>query len=133
MTCHVNDYPYGHAGCCRCERDLDLSGQPAGLTFRKGNLLVYLFYCANCAADLAAKDRETCGRAIGQALELAHSLPCNGLAMVTSLALQAHGGDLVRAYELGVHAPRVLHDAILAGQAEATTVPPFGWETANAN
>jgi hypothetical protein len=40
---------------------------------------------------------------------------------------------LVRAYELGAQAPRALHDAILAGQAEATTVPPFGWETADAN
>lgn len=128
MTCHVDDYPYGHAGCCRCERDLDLSGQPAGLTCRKGNLLVYLFYCADCAADLAAKDRETCGRAIGQALELAHSHPCNGFAMVTSLALQVHGGDLVNAYELGAHVPRVLHDAILAGQAEVAIVPPFSWE-----
>ena len=128
MTCHVDDYPHGHAGCCRCERDLDLSGQPAGLTCRKGNLLVYLFYCADCAADLAAKDRETCGRAIGQALELAHSLPRNGLAMVTSLALQVHGGDLVNAYELGAQVPRVLHDAILAGQAEVAIVPPFSWE-----
>ena len=133
MTCHVDDYPYGHAGCCRCERDLDLLGQPAGLTWRKGNLLVYLFYCADCAADLAAKGQETCGRAIGQALELAHSHPCNGFAMVTSLALQVHGGDLVRAYELGAQAPRVLHDAILAGQAEVAIVPPFGWEAANAN
>ena len=63
MTCHVDDYPYGHAGCCRCERDLDLSCQPAGLTWRKGNLLVYFFYCADCAADLAAKDQEGRGHA----------------------------------------------------------------------
>jgi hypothetical protein len=48
--------------------------------------------------------------------------------MTTSLALQAHGGDLVKAYEIGVEVPRILHDAILAGQTEVAIVPPFGWE-----
>ena len=50
--------------------------------------------------------------------------------MTTSLALRAHGGDLVKAYEVGVLLPRVLHDAIAEGEADATFLPSLCWEVA---
>ena len=128
MTNQVNYYPFGHAGCCGCKRDLDLSAGPSCLAGQHGNLVLFFYYCSECFSSLQAAGREACGKAIGKVLEKGLAGCRNGLAMTTSLALQAHGGDLVKAFEIGVRVPRVLHDAILAGQAEATTVPPFGWE-----
>jgi hypothetical protein len=130
MTCHVDDYQYGHAGCCGCERDLDLATLPSFLTCQQGNLYLYIFYCPECFAGLEEEGVEACKKAVAEVLNKGMTAvpSLTGLAMITSLALQAHGGDLVRAYEIGVEVPRILHDAILAGQTEVAIVPPFGWE-----
>jgi hypothetical protein len=128
MTYYVNDYPFGHAGCCSCKRDLDLSADPYCLAGQKGNLVLFFYYCSECFSSLQAAGREACGKAIGKVLEKGLAGCGNGLAMTTSLALQAHGGDLVKAFEIGVRVPRMLHEAILAGQTEAAIVPPLGWE-----
>lgn len=130
MTCLRHTYDYGHAGCCGCQRDLDLAFAPPGLTVRRGNLDLYLFFCPDCFAGLQAAGREACARAVAEALRKGRlALPGPvGLAMTTSLALQAHGGDLVRAFEIGVEVPRVLHDAIVAGEAEAVFFPVVAGE-----
>jgi hypothetical protein len=128
MTCHVDAYPYGYAGCCGCERNLDLSATPSCFACQKGNLVLYFYYCSKCFSSLQVAGREACGRAIGEVLEKVQPARRFGLAITTSLALQARGGDLVKAYEIGAGIPRVLHDAIVAGQAEAAIVPPFDWE-----
>lgn len=128
MTYYVNNYPFGHAGCCSCKRDLDLSADPYCLAGQKGNLVLFFYYCPECFSSLQAAGREACGKAIGKVLEKGLAGCRNGLAMTTSLALQAHGGDLVKAFEIGVRVPRMLHEAILAGQTEAAIVPALGWE-----
>ena len=130
MSQHVDPYPYGHAGCCGCECALDLSANPSCLACQNGNLVVYFYYCSECFSGLQAAGREACGRAVGEVLKLAQAAMPRRMdfAVTTSLALQAHGGDLVKAYEIGAGIPRVLHDAILAGQTEAAIVPAFGWE-----
>jgi hypothetical protein len=121
MRCLADAYDYGHAGCCGCERDLDLASEPSGLSFEHGKIALYFFYCLECFAGLQVEGLEACDRAVAEALRKGRlALPDPvGLAMMTSLALEAHGGDLVRAYEIGVEIPRIVHDVILAGEAEA--------------
>ena len=135
MTHHTNAYPYGFAGCCGCECSLDLASHPWGLTCNQGNLVLYFFFCPDCSASLIAKGPEAGSKAIAKALKrgLQAQPQDSGLAMVTSLALQAHAGDLVRAFEIGVDVPRPLHDAILAGEADAICLPSFDWEGADAS
>lgn len=125
MTCQTTSHPYGHAGCCGCDCDLDLASNPAGLTCVKGNLILYLFFCPNCSATFEAGGEGAQIEAIRHALDKPYRLD---LAMTTSLALRAHCGDLVRAYEIGVHMPRVVHDAIICGEAEASTYTYFAAE-----
>lgn len=127
MTCHLNDYGYGHAGCCGCKRDIDLASETAALCCQQGNMLLYFFYCSGCASHLRAVGEDAFAIAIKKPLEEALAALPNrtGFAMTTSLALSAHGGDLVKAYEVGVLLPRVLHDAIAEGDAEAAFLPPL--------
>jgi hypothetical protein len=130
MTCYANDYPYGHAGCCSCKRDLDLSAGPSCLAFQQGNLDMFFYYCDGCFSGLQAAGLEAGRKAVGELLKLIWSAPSlnTGFAMISSLLLQAHAGDLVRAYEIGIDIPRPLHDAIMAGHAEVAIVPIFDWE-----
>jgi hypothetical protein len=127
MTCHLNDYGYGHAGCCGCKRDIDLASETSALCCQQGNMLLYFFYCSGCASRLRAAGEGAFAIAIKEILEEAvAAFPSRtGFAMTTSLALRAHGGDLVKAYEVGVLLPRVLHDAIAEGEAEAAFLPPL--------
>jgi hypothetical protein len=128
MTSQGISYPYGHGGCCGCERDLDLAVELPGLAFQCGNLAVYLFYCHACFDALEASGGG-CGAAVGRALSKGMTATPGrfGLAMTTSIALRAHGGNLVEAYEQGVRLPRAVHAAIVAGESDVTFVPPFGW------
>lgn len=128
MNYHVIDYPYGYAGCCGCKSKLDLSTGPGCLSCQQGNLIMYFYYCSECFSSLQAAGREACGKAIGKLLEKSLAGCCFGLAITTSLALHAHKGDLVKAFEIGVKIPRVIHDAILAGQAEVAAFSLFDWE-----
>ncbi len=93
-------------------------------------MLVYFFYCSECARNLHVGGSGAFASAIKKTLEeTASALPDRtGFAMTTSLALCAHGGDLVKAYEVGVLPPRVLHDAIAKGEADAAFLPPLCWE-----
>jgi len=130
MTCHLNDYDYGHAGCCGCERDLDLAAAPSSLNCREGKIGFYFYFCGECFSSLQARGLAACDEAVARVLRLGRAaLPDHtGFAVTTSLALQAHGGDLVGAYEVGSKLPRIVHDAIVAGQADVAIVPPFDWE-----
>lgn len=132
MTCHPNDYDYGHAGCCGCQRDIDLASETSALCCQQGNMLLYFFYCPGCASHLRAVGEGAFAIAIEKILAQAvAAFPSRtGFAMTTSLALRAHGGDLVKAYEVGVLLPRKLHDAIAEGEADATFLPPVCWEVA---
>lgn len=130
MICAAGSYDYGHAGCCGCECDLDLASEPPRLIIQRGNLETYFFYCPDCFAGLQAAGSEAWARAVPKALRkgaLALPDPVR-LAITTSLDLQAHGGDLVRAFEIGAVIPPVIFDAIVAGEAEAAIFPVFGWE-----
>ncbi len=122
---HIPHYPYGHAGCCGCDCDLDLASNPAGLSCDQGNLRLYFFFCPNCSATLQAEGEDAQIGAIRNALDKPYRLD---LAMTTSLALQAHGGDLTGAYEIGVTIPRIVHDAIAFGNAEASIIPYLNTE-----
>lgn len=123
---HLPDtYPYGHAGCCGCACDLDLASNPAGLWCDQGNLRLYFFFCPNCSATLQAEGEGAQIEAIRYALLYPDR---SDLAMTTSLALQAHGGDLTGAIEIGVTMPRIVHDAIAFGNAEASIIPYFNTE-----
>jgi hypothetical protein len=95
-------------------------------------MLLYFFYCPECASHLQAGGEGAFVSANKKVLEEAVAAFPNhtGFAMTTSLALGAHGGDLVKAYEVGVLLPRVLHDAIAEGKAEASFLPPHCWEDA---
>jgi hypothetical protein len=95
-------------------------------------MLLYFFYCSECASHLRALGEGAIGIAVKKILEEAVAALPNrtGFAITTSLALSAHGGDLVKAYEVGVLPPRVLHDAIAKGEAEATFLSPLCWEAA---
>lgn len=130
MTCHLNDYAYGHAGCCGCKRDIDLAAETSALCCQQGTMLLYFFYCSGCASHLRAAGEGAFSIAIEKVLEEALAAFPNrtGFAMTTSLALRAHGGDLVKAYEVGVLLPRALHDAITEGEAEVAFLPPLCWE-----
>jgi hypothetical protein len=130
MTCNVNSFPYGHAGCCTCERDLDLTARPASLSYQSGKLDMYFYLCSECFSGLKSAGPEACADAVKHAhKKIIAALPRKtGLAITSSLALQAHAGDLVRAYEIGVNIPYRLHEAIRAGQAEVAMVPFLDWE-----
>lgn len=130
MTCHLNDYGYGHAGCCGCKRDIDLASETSALCCQQGNMLLYFFYCSGCANHLRAVGEVGLDIAIKKILEEALAALPNrtGFAMTTSLALRAHGGDLVKAYEVGVLLPPAMHDAIAEGEAEVAFLPPLCWE-----
>lgn len=119
--------PYGHATCCGCEREINLANTPDCIDIRAGNMIVYLFFCRTCFTSLKLKNKQTHHLVAETALKrAARHFPAQcGLAMTTSLALQAHSGDLVKAYEIGVQIPRVIHDAIIAGEAEAVIFPDF--------
>lgn len=121
--CH--DYEYGHAGCCCCERDLDLSAGPSSISAQFGNLVLYFHFCSECFPFLEGLGTTGRDLAVSFAMDKGMAALPNhpNIAMVTSLALAAHGGDLVSAYEIGVDLPRVVHDAIMAGEAEITFVP----------
>lgn len=129
MTCTPNDYPYGFAGCCRCECAVDLASHPACLSAQHGTVHLYFFFCPKCAAHLykvgITAQEQAVSRAIEKALMAAPRR--THLAVTTSLVLRAHGGDLAKAFEIGVDMPRPLHDAIVSGDAEAAFLP-FGLE-----
>lgn len=129
MTCAPNDYPYGFAGCCRCECAVDLASQPACLSAQHGAVDLYFFFCPKCAAHLYKAGTAAQKQVVFKVTEKALlAMPQRtGLAYTTSLALQAHGGDVVRAYEIGVDMPRPLHDAIVSGDTEAAFLS-FGLE-----
>lgn len=123
---HLPDsYPYGHAGCCGCACDLDLASNPAGLSRDQGNLSLYFFFCPHCSANLEVAGEDAQIEAIRYALLYPNR---SELAMTTSLALQAHGGDLIGAIEIGVTMPRIVHDAIAFGDAEASIIPYLNTE-----
>lgn len=126
MTCHPNDYDYGHAGCCGCQRDIDLASETSALCCQQGNMLLYFFYCSECANHLQAAEEGVHVRAIKAVVKKAVAALPNrtGYAMTTSLALRAHGGDVVKAYEVGASLPRLLHNAIAEGRTEATFLRP---------
>ena len=125
MNHFPDPYPYGHAGCCGCSCALDLASNPAGLSCDQGNLRLYFFFCPNCYATLHAEGEGAQIEAIRYALLYPDRAE---LAMTTSLALQAHGGDLTGAIEIGIAIPRVVHDAIAFGNAEASIIPYFNTE-----
>lgn len=127
MTCHLNDYGYGHAGCCGCKRDIDLASEVSALSCQQGNMLLHFIYCSECASHLLAGGEDAFVSAIKAVIKATGAaFPSRtGFAMTTSLALRAHGGNLVKAYEVGVSLPRVLHDAIAEGYADATFLPPL--------
>lgn len=129
MACSPNDYPYGYAGCCRCECAVDLASQPACLSVRYRNVDLYFFFCLKCAAHLREAGITAQEQAVSGAIEKAlMAAPRRTLlAVTTSLVLHAHGGDLVKAFEIGVDMPRPVHDAIVSGDAEAAFLP-FCWE-----
>lgn len=129
MTCNANHYVYGFGGCCRCECPVDLASQPACLSAQHGHLDLYFFFCPKCATHLCEAGIKAQERAVSRVAKMAqNALPKRThLAVTTSIALHAHGGDLVRAYELGIDMPRPVHDAIVSGDADATFLP-FGWE-----
>ncbi len=129
MACSPNDYPYGYAGCCRCECAVDLASQPACWSVRYCNIDLYFFFCPRCSEHLCNAGTGAQEQAVSRAIEKARgALPRRThLAATTSIAIRAHGGDLVKACEIGVDMPRPLHDAIVSGDAEATFLP-FDWE-----
>ncbi len=123
---HVaNTHAYGHAGCCGCERDIDLLAQPSACSVQFGTLLLHFFFCPECFSFLEELDEMAGDIAVSCALEKWRAAQPNrpGIAMVNSLALQAHAGDLVSAYEIGIDLPRVVFDAIAAGEAEVAFPP----------
>lgn len=129
MTYTLNDYPYGFAGCCRCECAVDLASQPDCWSAQHGTVELHFFFCPMCAAHLRHAGDDARHEAVFNATEKALlAMPQRtGLAITTSIALHAHAGDLVRAYELGAPMPRPFHDAIVSGDADATFLS-FGWE-----
>ncbi len=128
MTCSSHDYAYGFAGCCRCECAVDLASEPPSASFQFDNVDLYFFFCPQCIAHLRHAGGNAQQQAVFKATEKALlAMPeKTGLAFTTSIALHAHGGDLVRAYELGAPMPRPVHDAIVSGDADATFLP-FSW------
>lgn len=129
MACSPDGYAYGFAGCCRCECAVNLASQPAGWSVRYLNADLYFFFCPRCSAHLCNAGTGVQEQAVSRAIEKAWiALPRRThLAVTTSIAIRAHGGDLVKACEIGVDMPRPLHDAIVSGDAEATFLA-FDWE-----
>lgn len=132
MTYHPQPRTYGHAACCRCARVIDLAKRPPAFIVEQGNLYVYLCHCPSCYWNLLDIGEEECRASVSMALDicLAAMPGQSGLAITTSAALQAHRGDLVKAYEIGVALPRWLHDAIVAGEAEVSLTPSDFWGVA---
>lgn len=129
MACSFPTYAPGYAGCCRCEYPLDLASAPVGASIQYGGIDLYFFFCSRCSTHLEAAGGTAQAQAVLVAIEKAQmALPKRTrLAVTSSIALQAHGGDLVRAYEIGVDMPRPVHDAIVSGDLEAV-FPPSGRE-----
>ena len=132
MTHHLETREYGQAGCCRCARLLDLAAGPPALVVEYGNLLLYLCHCPSCYCDVLALDEGDRHESLAKAINIClGAMPDSSrLAVTTSVALQAHRGDLVKAYEVGVHLPRWLHDALVVGETEASLIPSDIWEVA---
>lgn len=132
MTYNPQYRTYGHAACCRCACMIDLAKSPPAFFVEQGNLHLYFWHCPSCYESLLDLGEEECRTSISKALGVClKAMPGqSGLAITSSVALQAHHGDLVKAYEIGVALPRWLHDAIVAGETEVSVISSDIWEVA---